>query len=138
MIKLIPLALLLAVLGAPAFPGTDGVRVAFREDGPPGIFGVACDAQFESIPDNAQALCEGMPDRSVILYEDTIRFHAKRDNVSIRDLVVNLLHHETGHLNLGVDEHADNPWEVYRHPEIIEAACEYQWHPYCRGWLGLR
>jgi len=118
MSHLIPLAFLLAVLGAPAFPGTDGVRVAFREDGPPGIYGVACDASFRAVPGNAQELCEGMPDRSAVIYLDEIG--------DDRLFLLKTLRHETCHHELGINWKAKTTYGRFQEAACYRIAAEYR------------
>ena len=118
MIRLIPLVFLLAVLGAPSFPGARDVMVSFQKDGPEGIFGVACDSTFRAVPGNAQALCEGMPDRSAVIYIDEIG--------DDRDLLAEILRHEACHHELGINWKAKTTYGRFQEAKCYRIAAEYR------------
>ena len=127
MFRLIPLVLLLAALGAPSGSWARDVQVAFSTEGPPGIYGVACDRSlFGHVEGNAQALCGDLPDRTALIFIDEIDSPA---------LLLGVLRHEAEHFRLGVDPSGTNAWESFREREAYAAQCRYSWVPACKEWL---
>ena len=127
---IIPLILLLAAIGAPTFSEARGVDVTFHVDGPEGILGVACDYDtFGHVEGNAQSLCTGVPDGTVVLFTATI--FAQPDPFA---LLRNIIRHEAEHLSIGAGDGHD-PFQERR---AYQAGCTYQWHDLCHGWGATR
>ena len=93
MAVVLPLVLLLYALGMPWQQG-DGLNVAFSPvtDPTPGYvtYAVACHSHFLRFKGNAQYLCKGVPDSTVLLYPA-----AQRGGLA---LLRNVLAHEAHHL----------------------------------------
>lgn len=126
MTSLIPLAFLLAILGAPSGSWASNVSVSFQQDGPDGIYGVACHSDFRAVEGNAQALCSGMPDDSMVLFESAWESRGR---------LLNVLAHESAHLQLGVNHVGRTAYERFREYEAYEFGCAYQYIPECKRWL---
>lgn len=124
MTSLIALTVLTAVLGLGQIDGAEGVRVAFRTDGPANIRGVACDPSFTVVEGHAQGLCKGMPAKSMILYVDEIEPTVEAWHAVIL--------HELCHHELGVVDGA-TPWERFS-----EAVCYEREHEAVRTAMGER
>lgn len=120
---LIDLAVLLAALMAPPIRAAD-VKVAFVEmqHG-----GVACHSMFREVEGNVQHLCDGLPDRTILINETAYIHNPKA--------MLNAIAHEVAHFSLPPVEGA-TAFERFREREAHKAGCAYQWIPACRTWLG--
>lgn len=114
---MIALVWLLLLLGAPAGTWAEDVTVSFQQDGPEGILGVACHRDFLAVTGNAQALCEGMPDDSMILFLDAI---------PTRRTLLATLRHESCHLALGVVD-GETAWERFSEARCYRVGNAYGW-----------
>ena len=124
------LSLLLLLMGAPEIENADEVTVVFAQDGPKGIYAVACDFEmFGYVEGSAQALCAGLEDQTILVYVDAI---------DSPELLRNVLAHESWHLANGPDEHAATTYQRFREHEAYAAGCRYQWVTQCFKWLGAR
>lgn len=94
------------MLTAPFIQGAETITVHFGSDGPEGIRGVACHSDFKAVEGHAQALCEGLPDRSIMLYPE---------HIPDRRTLLDTLAHEACHLEEGVVQ-GDNAWERFQEP----------------------
>src|SRR5690606_33176839 len=83
--------------------------VAFRTDGPEGIRGVACLSEWRAVEGNAQALCDGLPDRTSALSPEFIP-----DLPTLLDTIG----HEVCHYAVGVNGRGGTAWEKFN-----EAVC---------------
>ena len=104
MSALLSLTALLVLLGAPSIQGSDNYSVAFRTDGPEGIYGIACHEMFEAVEGHSQALCGDLPSGTVLLYVDEI---------PDRRTLLSVIRHEAAHFELGVNPHGRTPWERF-------------------------
>jgi hypothetical protein len=98
-----PLALLLALLGAAALPNAGAYTVELRTDGPEGIRGVACDHDWLAVPGNAQHLCHGLDDGLVIYINE----------IDSRAELLDTLAHEWFHHSAGMVE-GEDAWERFQ------------------------
>ncbi len=119
---LIDLALLLVALGAGPIRGSAGVQVAFVEM-PHG--GVACHSMFRAVPGNVQQLCDGLPDRTILVNATA---YERRP-----DYLLNTLAHEVAHFSLPPVK-GTTQYERFREREAHKAGCAYQWVTACKEW----
>ena len=119
---LIDLAVLLAALMAPPIRVAD-VKVAFVEM-PHG--GVACHSMFREVEGNVQHLCDGLPDRTILINATAYEHNPKA--------LLNVIAHEVAHFSLPPVKGA-TAFERFREHEAHKAGCAYQWIPACRTWL---
>lgn len=121
---LIDLAVLLAALMAPPIRVAD-VKVAFVELHPE-TGGVACHSMFREVDGNVQHLCDGLPDRTILINETAYEHNPKA--------LLNVIAHEVAHFSLPPVK-GTTASERFREHEAHQAGCAYQRIPACRTWL---
>ena len=113
---MLTLAFLLSMLTAPFIQGAETITVHFGSDGPEGIRGVACHSDFKAVEGHAQALCEGLPDRSIMLYPE---------HIPDRRTLLDTLAHEAAHFRLGVNHGGLTAWERFHEAEAYAIGRAY-------------
>ena len=111
---------LLLLLGALVWDGPDSNVMYVSEPPYDGALGLACSARYRAVPGNAQRQCpEGY--EGIVIYP-----LATRDWATL----LNVLRHESYHLEAGPQEGAD----PFREREAYAAGCDYSWIPECERW----
>lgn len=115
------LAALLAYLGVSLWvPSLGDVPVRFMELGE--IGGLACAAEFRTVPGNQQALCGGFEGIAIDL--SVPRYGPQ--------FLLNILYHESLHLQYGAQGPTD---DVFQEMRIRREACDAYPLPQCKEWL---
>lgn len=123
----IGLALLLSLLGFPSIEGAKDMRVVFQSGAPngPETRGVACLRSFRQVEGNVQHLCDGLPDRTILIYHEVLAGPEYGDN--FRYYLADTLGHEAEHLRTGPNMNGTNLWEQNREGRAYLIGQNYAW-----------